>query len=250
MRYSVIQIDVASSRSRRENIGLLAEDAKGRLREISVAKDSLAGKLALGESTFHSLSKNIERWYESGDWKKNSPHSFLDFLWRSELFNVRFSSPEPVPEIGEALRLLYQARVVRQSKQTVRTSERTLSSRGLNLVLLTHFLALVESVDKLRLQKSLYLAELSQETLGCSGLKYGFFRYLHGPFSREIYAHLDALEGEDLVARQGVRIGITDAGKQLLGEASPLLRDYPIAVPTKNSIRLRRNAAVLNQRIT
>ena len=229
MRYSVIQIDVASSRLRRENIGLLAEDAKGRLREILVAKKSLAGKLSLGEATFYALSKTVGSWYESGEWKKSSPHSFLDFLSTSELFNVRFSHPESVPEITGALSLLFQSRVVRQSTQTIKTSERILSSRGLNLILLTHFLRLVESIDKLRLQKTLYLAELSQELLGYSGLKYGFFRYLHGPFSREIYAHLDALEAEKLVVRQGVRIGITDAGREFVAEASPVLEDYPAA---------------------
>lgn len=230
MRYSVIQIDVASSLSRRENIGLIAEDAKGRLREILVDKRSLAAKLALGESTFQSLSKNILRWYESGDWKTHSPQSFLGFLSGSKFFNVRFSSPEPVPEINEALHLLYKARVLRQSKQTFTAPQRILSTRGLSLVLLAHFLGLVESVDKLRLQKSLYLAELSQEVLGCGGLKYGFFKYLHGPFSREIYAHLDALEGERLAARQGFFVRITEAGKQFLVGASPLLRDYPVAV--------------------
>jgi hypothetical protein len=93
-----------------------------------------------------------------------------------------------------------------------------------------HFLSQVESIDKLRLQKSLYLAELSQDALGCSGLKYGFFRYLHGPFSREIYSHLDSLEGEGMVARDRVQIRITDVGRNFLGEASAILRDFPAAV--------------------
>ncbi len=232
MRYSVVQIDVASPPARRENIGLVAEDAIGRLREILVDKNSLAAKLALGESTFHSLGKNVQQWYESGDWKTHTPASFLGFLSGSKLFNVRFSTPEPVPEIDEALRLLYKARVLRQSKQTFKAPQRILSTRGLNVALLAHFLGSVESVDKLRLQKTLYLAELSQEILGCNGLKYGFFKYLHGPFSREIYAHLDALERERLVARQGFSVRITDAGKQFLAEASALLQEYPVAIRT------------------
>jgi hypothetical protein len=91
MRYSVVQVDVKASSWRRENIGLVAEDAMGRLRETLIVKNSLAAQLALGETSFRSLARNIGKWYESGDWKRSSPKSFLEFLSKSKLFSIRFS---------------------------------------------------------------------------------------------------------------------------------------------------------------
>ena len=227
MRYSLIQVDLAAYPEQRQNIGLIVEDDIGRFREIRVNKDSLGGREALGETTLRSLEKTIETWYDAGEWKKECAGSFLEFLHKSEKYNLHFSCPEPVPKTEDAFLLLYKARVLRQSRESLGKQKNVLTTRALSAVLLLYAISLLESVTKLRLQKIVYLAELSQETDGRSGLKYGFFKYYKGPFSKEIYAHLDLMEEQNLVRRSDHMIYITDQGKQFLNVVGKLINEHP-----------------------
>jgi len=230
MRYSVVQVELGGYPARRENIGLLAEDALGRCREIWINKSSVGGRFALGKSTLLSLEESLKRLYDSGNWKERRTGSFLEYLHEARNFHLHFSFPELAPNVPGGLRILYEGRVQRGLKEVVKGQKNILTTRALNAVLLVYCLSLVGHLDKLSLQKILYLAELSQETRGCSGLKYGFFKYLRGPFSREIYGHVDALEARGVVEKSGYMIRMTKMGEGFLGEFSKLLEEHTIAV--------------------
>lgn len=74
-----------------------------------------------------------------------------------------------------------------------------------------------------KLQKLAFLSEKSMLDRDANGLHYKFFRWEHGPMSKEVYEDREFLEENDMVSQHWGKIN--KKGRDILEQASPVLEE-------------------------
>jgi hypothetical protein len=80
-------------------------------------------------------------------------------------------------------------------------------------------------MDVFKLQKIPFASELKMNEESVKGLNYSFFKYTHGPISKEIYADGGILHQAGLITTLKQPIKLTDKGNEVLSSTVSLLRE-------------------------
>ncbi|WP_152415908.1 type II toxin-antitoxin system antitoxin SocA domain-containing protein [Halovivax asiaticus] len=104
---------------------------------------------------------------------------------------------------------------------------RDYKDRLVDRLLLLHLFDRVSETSRItgdvKLQKLVFLSENSLVQEGIDGLKYSFFRWEHGPMSKEVYEDHEYLCENRFVSEESGEI--LSQGKEVLDQATPVLSD-------------------------
>jgi uncharacterized protein YwgA len=104
------------------------------------------------------------------------------------------------------------------------TRERNLKNR-LQLLYLIHKAKTKGFLGITKIQKLCFLAEFSQANKGFKGFDFTFFRWYHGPMSKEIYQSLETFENEGVIHKKDGDFSLDERGAKILKVFTPIFEE-------------------------